>query len=393
MVKQSFDSFKSEWKKRAAHRRTKSDWATTDVLSKGRGKLKEDVDEEALSPGSIVRLALGERFKSAHVYITNFGNSRMRPSSRSEWQQKLCKVLVDVCQPNGGTRVNPSAIKETPNHLLYLKLEVHSNRTFVGNTLQWHEIGFVVEIYEGENEVVKKRFAISLHSKRIRRSSGAGSGSIVTEDDFPDYDQHKLPDGCWSGCSPVAWAQVFGYYDIRGSRYSHSIFSPTIYGHRWVVAPMKMTSGVERFVEDIRTQVQTFCEDGQGTTYASNMTLIEPWFQARQGLKARVESYLSGGKSWFEAQIASWLEDQYPVVVSFKLRPKAGHSTVATKYKKTARRYRHCVIKRPGRKPIIVCSWKIAYDYKFFLHYGWGGNSNKWQEVSPTSAHVAYVLK
>ncbi|KAL9986486.1 hypothetical protein ACROYT_G000641 [Oculina patagonica] len=137
---------------------TKSDWATTEVVLQGDKKKKTEADEEALSPGSIVKLALGERFKSVNVYRANSGHggSRMRPSSRATWQRKLCKVLVDVCLPDGRIKINPSAIKEATNHLLFLKLEVNGNRTFVGNVLQWREIGFVVEIKGLKNEVLKK---------------------------------------------------------------------------------------------------------------------------------------------------------------------------------------------------------------------------------------------
>ncbi len=279
MVKESAVGLKRQWRERAAHRRTKSDWATTEVVSKRTEKKKKKTDEEALSPGSILKLALGERFKSADVYITSIGNSRMRPSSTSGWQQKLCKVLVDVCKPDGSTKVNPSAIKEIPNYLLYLKLEVHDNRTFVGDVLSGHEIGFLVEIKGRNNEVIKKHFAISLHSKRFRRS--LRERSIPREGQFPDYKQHKCCGGCRSGCSPVAWAQVFGYYDriallpsehlccgsnckgwtrgTVGCLYEWSGFSPSIYEDIITPAPLSLTSKVESFVEDIRSQVETYC--------------------------------------------------------------------------------------------------------------------------------------
>ena len=146
MVRDSMDSFKSLWQERAAQRRSKSDWATTEVLSRpnnGRNERKE-VDEEVLTPGSIIKVAIGERVP--HVYVTISGNMRVPAGSRSAWQQKLCKVLVDVCSPDMSTKINPSAIKETPNHLSYLQLEVHGNHTFVGNALEWREIGFAVEI-------------------------------------------------------------------------------------------------------------------------------------------------------------------------------------------------------------------------------------------------------
>ena len=248
MVNQSLKVFKQQWRERSLQRRSGSDWATTDVVPRGGGKKKTGIiNEEAIFPGSIMKLALGERFRSVGVYIRNSGNSRMRPSSRSEWQQRLCKVLVDVCMPEGSTKVNPVAIMETPNHLSYMKLEVRGNRTIVGNILEWREIGFVVVIKGSRNEVIKKHFAINLQSKRSRRSFT--TGSIPAEYDFPDYKQHNCC-GCVSGCSPVAWAQVFGYFDRR-ARYIPDFFSPTIYGDKSIVAPLRLTDDVKRFVEDI----------------------------------------------------------------------------------------------------------------------------------------------
>ncbi len=204
----------------------------------------------------------------------------MRPSSRATWQRKLCKVLVDVCLPDGSIKINPSAIKDAPNHVLFLKLEVNGNRMFVGNVLQWREIGFVVEIKGLKNEVIKEHFAINLHSKRFRRCTT--KGSISLESEFPDYDQHMCCGGCYSGCSPVDWAQVFGYFDRRATWQPH-IFSPTIYGDRSTVAPLKMKDKVKPLVEDIKSQVQTRCKGDQGSTYTSKMRLIAPLFRARQG--------------------------------------------------------------------------------------------------------------
>ena len=46
--------------------------------------------------------------------------------------------------------------------LLYLQLRVHGNRTFLENTLQWREIGFVIEVKGRQKEMVKKYFEINL---------------------------------------------------------------------------------------------------------------------------------------------------------------------------------------------------------------------------------------
>ena len=407
MVNQSLQDFKQQWRERSLQRRSQSDWATTNVFPKGKGNKKTGIKEEALFPGSVMKLALGERFRSVGVYIRNIGNSRMRPSVRSEWQQRLCKVLVDVCMPEGNTNVNPVAIMETPNHLSYMKLEVHGNRTLVGNILEWREIGFVVEIKGSKNEVIKKNFAINLQTKRSRRS--VTTKSIPAEHDFPDYDQHDCC-GCKSGCSPVAWAQVFGYFDRR-ARYIPDFFSPTLYGDKYIVAPLNLTDDVKRFVEDIREEVETFCKNGDGATKHSKMHYISTWFRARQGSRSQVASYVEsrkegrapqngaylerGNSSWIESKAVYYLKFNYPVILEITLEGGGGHSVVATKYKQTSRSERECDTTKTGfwwgERTKEVCHWKTVYDYEFFLHYGWGGSNNKWQEVRAKGAHCAYI--
>lgn len=398
MVRTSLKNFQKKWVERAKDKRTMLDWTTTGLVHKGQ-KLKKESDEEALSPGSVVKVALGEKFKSVKVYVTSYGKSRhsnrvIRPKLKSKWQRKLCKVLVGVCTESSST-VNSLVLKKTPNNLFYLKLEINGNPKFVQKELEGREVGFVISIQK-ENDLIMKHFAISLRPKRFGRSPpGSGNKKIPGADyDFPDYNQHRCCGGCYSGCSPVAWAQVFGYYDRR-ARYWRSIFSPRIYGDRSKVAPKIMTDEVKPFVEDIRKQVKTYCSDGLGATSSSKMKLIAHWFKVRQGPKARVASYLRG---WFifgysTSKIRSkgkrWLDKGYPVVFGIKTERKVGHSVVATKYRITSRRYRHC-------KTIVFwksCSWKTAHDLKFYLHYGWGGSNNKWDHVNPTSAHVAYIAK
>lgn len=172
--------FERLWKERAEEGRSRLNWTTTDVDSKGGG-----ADEESLSPGSVVRVAFEERFKFVDVYTTINGDSIMGASSKSQLQHKLYKLLINVCLKDDGTKVNPVAIKEAAYHLLYLILELHNNLTFVGNVLQWEKIGFVVQIRGQKNKVVKKHFAINLHSKRFQRSP-PGGGSARHKDDFPD---------------------------------------------------------------------------------------------------------------------------------------------------------------------------------------------------------------
>jgi len=412
MVNQDLDGFKTQWRTWAAKKLSKSDWATTDVISTGREKKNKQTVAEVLSPGSIVELALGERFKSVHIYVTDSDNTRMRHRSRSPWQQKLCKVLLDVCLPDGSTKVASSALKEKPNLLSYLKLEVSANRTFVGNVLKWREIGFMVEINGRKNEVIKKHFAISLHPQRTRRSTWKTVSvvPITSEREMPDYDQFiccpTSGQNCRSGSGAVAWAQVFGYYDrLAASPSFSSTFSATLYEDSSKKAPRDMTDGVKNFVEEIRSWLQTSCG---GITSSSDMHRIAPWFRSRQGLTSRVESYLErrkrrsnganvlhGSKSWIESSIVPWLNNDFPVVFEIETSSGSKHFAVATKYKQKSRQVRRCSSRTTGwwwwKKNRETCRTDTEKHKEFFLHYGWGGHYNKWQRVSLYSAHVAHV--
>ena len=416
MVKQDLNGFKRQWREWAAQKLSKSDWDSTEVISTGRERKNKQTVAEVLLPGSIVQLALGERFKSVYIYVTDSDNTRMRPGSRSRWQQKLCKVLLDVCLPDGSTKVSSSAVKEKPNHLSYLKLQVHANRTFVGNVLQWREIGFVVEINGRKNEVIKKRFALDLHPQRTRRSTWTTlfQVSIPSEQEIPNYDQFiccpTSGQNCRSGSGAVAWAQVFGYYDrLAASPSFNSTFSATLYGDSRKKAPLSMTDGVKSFVETIRPWLQTSCG---GMTSSSDMHRIAPWFRTRQGLKSRVESYLErrkrrnngasvsqGGKSWIESSSVPWLNNGFPVVFEIGTASGSRHFAVATKYKQNSKQVRRCSSRTSGwwwwwwwKKSRETCRRHTEKHKEFFLRYGWGGHNNKWQRVIVYSAHVAHVV-
>ena len=409
MVKQDLDGFKRQWQAWAAQKLSKSDWATTDVDSTGGEKKNKQTVAEVLSPGSIVELALGERFESVHIYVTDSDNTRMRARSSSRWQQKLCKVLLDVCLPDGSTEVASSAIKEKPNRLSYMKLEVHANRNFVENVLYWREIGFVVEISGSKNEVIKKHFAIDLHTQRPLHSSWTTLFDVYipSENEMPDYDQFICCENCRSGSGAVAWAQVFGYYDrLAASPSFSSKFSATLYGDSSKKAPLSMTDGVKSFMETIRSWLQTNCG---GVTSSSDIHKIAPWFRARQGLRSRVQSYLEsrkrrsnngasvsqGSESWIEDSSVPWLNNGYPVVFEIDPARSSRHFAVATKYKQKSRQVRRCSSTTTGwwlwKKNKETCWTNTEKHKEFFLHYGWGGYNNKWQRVNLYSAHVAHV--
>lgn len=159
-----------------------------------------------------------------------------------------------------------------------------------------------------------------------------------------------------------------------------------------------MTSEVETLVEDIRSQVQTYCEDGAGATPKSKMHLVAPQFRARQEYKARVVSYLEGSFNEVESRglLVKVFGGQIQAILSFSafnmtqlpgiqqsLRNTKG-TPEDTDFAKTRK-----LDGGGGGKRNLSAHGEFAYDYEFFLHYGWGGNNNKWLKVIPISAYIS----
>ena len=203
---------------------------------------------------------------------------------------------------------------------------------------------------------------------------------------------------------------MFGYFDRR-AQYIPDFFSPTLYGNKYIVAPLNLTDDVKRYVEDIRKEVETYCKNGQGETKHAKMHYISTWFRARQGSRSWVASYVEsrkvgrapqngaslerGNSSWIASKAVYYLKLGYPVILEITLEGGGGHSVVTTKYKQRSRRERECYTTTTGflwgERTKEECHWKTVYDYEFFLHYGWGGWNNKWQEVGVKGAHCAYI--
>ena len=387
LVKTGLHEFQELWRKRANDRRTILDWGTTDT---NKVRPKKGPEAEALSPGSVAKVAIGEKFKSVYMYITT--KRGLDTKSRIKFHKRLCKVLIGVCLV-GTFKVNPLAVKKTPNNLFYLKLKVHENFTFVRKMLEGRELGFDIRIRIKPHQVIIKHYAIYLQAKLARQYVPFGVITVPGADtEFPDYHQKICCSGCYSGCVPVAWAQVFGYFDRRASLFSPAYdwrFSASIYGENGdnnVRAPKVLTAAVETFVEEIRQQVKTFCGGSDGTTgvtYSSNNRLILPWFQKRQS-HANMVTFWQRSADELTNLAKVGLDSGYPVVVEFLLSgPGTGHAVVATKYRTRLKE----VLKCNGNNFVRV----TVLEYEFYLHYGWGGNNNQWQTVEPYGVHIVYL--
>ena len=247
--------------------------------------------------------------------------------------------------------------------------------------------------------------------------------SIPHEDVFPDYEQHVCC-GCISGCTPVAWAQIFAYYD----RLAH--FSFTSYGHNkglfrcggtrsgssYCVAPDEMDSSVETFVEDIRETLGTYCDNGAGSTYTTNNIRINAWYRSRQGYSATVEHYPSwmrrGKRSSTVGSVTVYSYESearnkaiealkgnpaYPVRVTIDVASnggkKGGHSAVVTKYREKWRKYRkrHCrkVGWWWGRRTRCEDIWSTQDDRKFYFRMEWDGYGKAWHTALAETASIA----
>lgn len=391
-MKKSLHEFHELWRKRATDNQTIVDWGTTDT-----NKVNKATEAEALSPGSVAKVAIGEHFQSAYMYITSKRGLDLK--SRIKFHNRLCKVLIGVCL-KGTFKVNPLAVKKTPNNLFYLKLEVHGDLKFVKKVLEGRELAFDIRIPISPNQVIIKHFAINLQSERVGRDYISRIIEVPGADsEFPDYDQWLCcaltpSDRCLSGCVPVAWAEIMGYLDRRASPKSpvyNARFSPSIYaeyGNNNVRAPLVMTLAVEGLVEDIRRQVQTYCSpDKVGLTKGINIHMIDSWFQIRQA-RAEVVYYLK--KYNTPEQLSHfarhWLDLGWPVLIGFHLSGpnSGGHVVVATRYRTQARNIQIC-------PPNGMCYQNTFYKHEFYLHYGWGGQNNQWQAVEMLNVHVAFV--
>ena len=121
--------------------------------------------------------------------------------------------------------------------------------------------------------------------------------------------------GCKSGCTPVAWAQIFAYYDrvahTNGYRYSTSLWSGMYgtSGSSSYKAPGYFNGQAKKYIEALRAPLGTFCKGNTGWTYDKNNANMGTWFRQRQG-SGRVLT-LSGN---INQQVSHYIKRGYPVL-------------------------------------------------------------------------------
>lgn len=391
--------FNKEWQDLYKETKDSAEWTTEQILTEKKQHANiTRYAEEALRPGSAVKVALGNRFSRVSIRVTGTGrNSSDDGEPLEEWQRRLCQVLDRVCL-NGSKKINKEAIEEAQNGISYIKLSVSDDKDRVRKILQNAEVEFMIEFHlseDGRHLLVRKRFTIDLSPSRKRRWSTWKSFSVPREGMFPDYNQHDCC-GCKSGCGPVAWAQIFAYYDKLAHTSSIYGYNKDLYrcksgitGSPACKAPSGMTAAVKSFIEHIRSRVDTFCLFGGGATTHWNMkdSKLKSFYRSRQS-GGTIHAYTSWWsslpgiyRSWIRNRAIQAVRQGYPAIVGI-WSGISQHYAVATQYRYRYRRYRNCVFG-------ICGGLKTEYDHELFYHMGWGGYRNGWRTAKAFSAFVA----
>ena len=395
-ISESLPDFEEEWKRLAKEIRSSYEWkemSIYSVVNKSPPAHQRTTIFRVLTSGESQDIPIGTSDLSK---VEIKASVQKRFSDSKKMLPTLCLLLGNICSEGG--EVNVSSIlrkKKNLDNLNYIKIDVTDDYEFFMKQLNKTNIDFYLHLTVNGKFVVIRRYTISFTHKRDKRSgwSGFTEYKIPYEDLMPDYDQHKCCGGCWSGCVPVAWAQVFAYYDrvahTHRFRYSTSHWRGGCgaYGDPSKKAPGSLNTQVEDYVEALRDPLRTRCRNGGGSTYNSDTNKVDGWFRQRQG-SGRVITL-----SNINQQVSQYIKNGYPVVNNFwyNKKSKSGHSVVVTKIKEKSREYNSCrqVGWWWGKK--TVCELKTQYEYEWYRRMGWGGYQNAWYPPAAFGAFVAVV--
>ena len=121
-LRPNLSEFNKEWQDLYKETKDSAEWTTEQILP----EQKQDSNitryaEEALRPGSSVKVALGNRFSRVSIRVTGTGrNTSGDDEPLEEWQRRLCQVLDTVCL-NVSKKINKEAIGKAPNNISYIK--------------------------------------------------------------------------------------------------------------------------------------------------------------------------------------------------------------------------------------------------------------------------------
>ncbi|CAB4020680.1 Hypothetical predicted protein [Paramuricea clavata] len=396
-INESLRYFEEEWKRLAKEIRSSYEWKEMSVYrpNKTPPTDKKTTIYKVLTTGESRAIPVGT-LDASNVEI----KAHLQKNSK-KMLSMLCLLLGNICSEGGKINVSRTLRKKKNlDNLNYIKIDVIDDYEFLMPQLNKTSIDFYLQLNVNGKFVVVRRYTISFSSKRGKRSAWSGftEHSIPYEYLMPDYNQHKMSTGCYSGCTPVGWAQIFAYYDRVAHRYgyrystSHWRGKSGVSGYSSYEAPGSLNSEVERYVEALGVPLRTNC----GSTTMRNTDNVDAWFRARQG---------SGKVIWIsrsniiKQQVSLYvIRNKYPVLNSIywygssgDQKTKSGHDVVVTKVKQRSRQYKSCrkVGWWWGRR--TKCEGKTEYEYEWYRRMGWGGRKNNWYPASATGAFVAVL--
>lgn len=324
--------------------------------------------------------------------LSGMRNTRIRSlgtRTGSEVSVRVLCRLLGVCDEEGRVHVH----RKTDYGEDYVQLEVAER----DGADSWpHDLHFVLQATDRDHNTVQKGFVVEV-KQRVRRETTAYTYySIDQEHLMPDYNQFKYGK-CEVGCGPVAWAQVFGYYDRRGHAGTGSSSSTALYrcgtdgttGSNSCQAPAALDSRTRGYIGKLNDILGTFCLAGQGATLQRRMDNVEGFYRERQGSSGDVRLHtrwffltrLIGVNSRKVRDAAlSYLRQKWPVIVGFRV------SGVFSQHYAVMTRYRTREVKR---RKCFFCRKKWHREYDMYLHMGWGGSQNGWRSAKMFMSVVA----
>ena len=284
------------WEARAAEVAKNNIWGDTKSTTSTDANT-ESFTQVYVKPGTVVRLPVDDDTVSVKVTY----------ESQNEWETKddvagiqnaICQ-MISTCDVDDDCSISLEQQKSVL-HLNYVELEISKDIPSALNGSQ--SIDFEIRVKEKSGEVSVKYYSLDTTTRKRQKRykeytsyTGWTYKSIPHEGYFPYYWQHKIHNGCYVGCGPVAWAMVFGYYDRR-SHYQYSTFGSGsrdlyrcgyagMYGSNTCIAPKYSyssgTSGarLQKYIERIAKILGTWCIFKNGATPVYKMDRIKGYFQ------------------------------------------------------------------------------------------------------------------
>ncbi|KAK7507221.1 hypothetical protein BaRGS_00001156 [Batillaria attramentaria] len=341
-----------------------------------------------------IHLHIISSFQPAAFPVTDMRSTHIRSLGTSNGSdisvRLLCKVL-GVCDESGRVHV----YRKTEYGEVYVHLEP-VNRD--GMEEFQHDLHFEVVGTDHENRPKAKGFALE-PSHRAKRQSAYTYYSIDDRTLMPDYDQFKSGK-CQVGCGPVAWAQIFGYYDRRAHAGRGSASSQALYrcgtdgttGSNSCQAPRYNDDRMKNYIAKLKDNLRTFCLFGSGATLQKRMDDVEGFYKARQGSsgdivlkynKFFVTRLVGVNSDKVRDSALSYIRQKWPVIAGFRVSGVfSQHYAVMTQYRTRTVRKKVC-------KLLIFCKTRTVREYDMYLHMGWGGSQNGWRSAKMFMAAVA----